>query len=155
MIDLCREAAKNDWSIGLLGGWAGDGKKVVVKLRQMFPAIKISLVVDGDQATAIKNGFDLESTIKKPIDILFVGFGHPYQEKVLARSRDWFRVGVGVGGAIDYLAGRYPEPPKFLQSIGFEWLWRLVTQPRRLGRILKATFVFPIVLAFRALNTKY
>lgn len=146
MVKLCGLAAENDWSIGLVGGWKNDGQKIKDSLEKRFPKIKILTVIDGDEATAIKNGSDIDKYIKQDIDILFVGFGHPYQEKVLNRSKKFFKVGMGVGGSLDYLAGRYPEPPKFLQVMGLEWLWRLVTQPRRVGRILKATFSFPIML---------
>lgn len=149
MLRLCELAADNNWSIGLVGGFAGDGKKVAEKLKTLFPKIKISSIVDGEDATKIKNGYDIDNYIKQPIDMLFLAFGHPAQEKLLNKfkmNNVQFKIGVGIGGVLDYLAGRYPESPKFLQSMGLEWLWRLVTQPWRIGRIFKAVIVFPIML---------
>jgi N-acetylglucosaminyldiphosphoundecaprenol N-acetyl-beta-D-mannosaminyltransferase len=49
-----------------------------------------------------------------------------------------------VGGAFDYIAGIVPETPRFVQKAGFEWMWRLITQPARVGRIFTAVVIFPI-----------
>src|SRR6185295_18161481 len=47
---------------------------------------------------------------------------------------------IGLGGTFDYLAGKQPQPPQFLRHMGLEWLWRLFTQPHRVGRIYNAFF---------------
>lgn len=146
MAALCQLSAQKGWTIGLIGGQTGVAKKTAEKLKEKFPHIKISLVINGDEATKLKNGSDIDNYIKQGIDILFVGLGHPWQEKVLARSKKWFRVGMGVGGAFDYISQITPRPAKFLRAIGFEWLGRLIYQPWRLRRILNATIVFPIML---------
>ncbi len=155
---LCGEAAGNGWTIGLVGGWTGEGDKVKKELEKKFPKIRVVQVIDGDKATQIKNGYDIYRYIKKPIDILFVAFGHPWQERTISNIKYQIsnrtsqsrglkvRVAMGVGGAFDYLAGRYPEVPKIAAFLGLEWFWRLLTQPRRLGRILRATFLFPLLL---------
>ena len=44
---------------------------------------------------------------------------------------------MGVGGAFDYLAEKVPRAPRFMQMIGFEWLFRLVHQPWRMRRQLR------------------
>lgn len=149
MISLCKEAAEKGWTIGLVGGWKNDGLKASQKLKLMFPKIQVTLIADGEEATKIKNGYDIDIYIKQSIDILFLGLGHPWQERILWKLKNEnckFRVGMGVGGAIDYLAGRYPQPPKIFQAMGLEWFWRLITQPWRLGRIIKATILFPLLL---------
>lgn len=78
-------------------------------------------------------------------DLLLVGFGAPKQEKWLARHLGKINVSAAmvVGGMIDYTAGILPLPPRAFSELGFEWLWRLITQPTRLGRILIAVVVFP------------
>jgi N-acetylglucosaminyldiphosphoundecaprenol N-acetyl-beta-D-mannosaminyltransferase len=53
---------------------------------------------------------------------------------------------MGVGGAFDFMSGRIRRAPKIIQKIGFEWLWRLILEPRRLPRILQAVFVFPLLI---------
>lgn len=72
------------------------------------------------------------------IDILFVAFGAPKQEFWIEEnlSKIPVKVAIGVGGAFDYLSGKVPRAPKFLRSIGLEWLFRLVVQPWRIKRQL-------------------
>ena len=41
---------------------------------------------------------------------------------------------LGVGAAFDFLAGAKPQAPRWMQSNGLEWLFRLATEPRRLWR---------------------
>lgn len=68
--------------------------------------------------------------------IMWVGLGAPKQEIWMARvARDLeVPVMVGVGAAFDFLAGTKPSAPRFLSSLGLEWLFRLVSEPRRLWR---------------------
>ena len=69
-------------------------------------------------------------------DILWVCLGTSRQEKWLARMRSSLEVPVlaGVGAAVDFLSGSKPRAPVWLQRLGLEWLFRLVTEPRRLWR---------------------
>lgn len=53
----------------------------------------------------------------------------------MAERRDEIdAVMLGVGAAFDFIAGNKRQAPAFLQSLGLEWLFRLVTEPRRLWR---------------------
>jgi N-acetylglucosaminyldiphosphoundecaprenol N-acetyl-beta-D-mannosaminyltransferase len=69
-------------------------------------------------------------------DIIFVSFGSPYQEIWIWNHREELRgiVCMGVGGAFDFVGGNVPRAPVFIQSIGLEWLFRLVRQPWRWRR---------------------
>lgn len=81
--------------------------------------------------------------------ILIVNFGHPHQERWIAEHVDWFRtvrIAVGIGGAMDYFVGAVPQPPPFARRFGVEWAWRLLRQPRRWRRIVRATIIFPIAV---------
>lgn len=72
-------------------------------------------------------------------DILLVGFGVPKQEFFLsyAKRRLGIPVGIGVGGAFEYIARVERRAPRWVQSTGFEWFFRLIQEPRRLwGRYL-------------------
>lgn len=65
--------------------------------------------------------------------ILFVGLGCPKQERWMAVHRGSVTsVMLGVGAAFDFLAGVKPEAPPWMQHAGLEWVFRLVTEPRRL-----------------------
>ncbi|MEN3282311.1 MAG: N-acetylglucosaminyldiphosphoundecaprenol N-acetyl-beta-D-mannosaminyltransferase [Solirubrobacteraceae bacterium] len=69
-------------------------------------------------------------------DVVWVGIGVPKQEKWMASMRDRLDapVLVGVGAAFDFHAGLVPQAPSWLQSMGLEWAYRLVQEPRRLWR---------------------
>jgi N-acetylglucosaminyldiphosphoundecaprenol N-acetyl-beta-D-mannosaminyltransferase len=68
-------------------------------------------------------------------DVLFVALGSPEKELFLDRRRDELGVGfaMGVGGALDVIAGLRKRAPKGLQRVGLEWAFRLAQEPRRLG----------------------
>ena len=69
------------------------------------------------------------------MDILLVAFGNPKQEKWLAmhRSRIHVPVCIGVGASIDFMSGKHPRAPGWMQRHGLEWLHRFMKEPRRLG----------------------
>ena len=69
-------------------------------------------------------------------DVLLVAFGAPKQDLWLARHRDGLEVSVliGVGGSLDLVAGRLRRAPRWVQSIGFEWAFRMLQEPGRLWR---------------------
>jgi exopolysaccharide biosynthesis WecB/TagA/CpsF family protein len=86
--------------------------------------------------------FDLEI---EDVDVLLVGLGAPYQEEFIWQIKSKMpnlKLAMGVGGTFDFWTGKQKRAPKFMRSIGMEWLWRLFRQPKRLGRIWKATVVF-------------
>ena len=68
-------------------------------------------------------------------DVVWVGLGCPKQEKWMRRH--WQALApsvlIGVGAAFEYLAGTKPTPPAWVRSVGLEWLFRMVTEPRRLA----------------------
>lgn len=149
MLKLCELSAENGWSVGLLGGQTDVAHQTASNLIKRYPKIKIPIIVDGREADDILAGFGEFSRTYPVVDLLFVALGHPKQERLLARLREnnlKFRVGMGVGGAFDYISEAVPGSPGILRSLGLEWLWRLVTQHNRLLRIFKATVVFPLLL---------
>ncbi len=78
------------------------------------------------------------------IDILFVCYGNPSQEYWLQRNLPYLpvRLGIGLGGTFEYVAGIKPRAPQLIRSLHVEWFFRLLTQPWRWRRIFNATFVF-------------
>lgn len=67
--------------------------------------------------------------------VVFVGLGCPRQEVFVYQNRESLSMPVlAVGAAFDYHAGTLVEPPLWLQRIGFQWLYRLCQEPRRLAK---------------------
>jgi len=86
-------------------------------------------------------------------DIIWVGLSTPKQERWMAAHQGRIRasVMVGVGAAFDFLAGEKLQAPAIMQRNGLEWLFRMVTEPRRLaGRYIRNNPAF-IYLALRQL----
>lgn len=67
-------------------------------------------------------------------DIIWVGLSSPKQEHFMATHGAALDTGllVGVGAAFDFLSGRVPQAPRWMQRSGLEWLFRLGTEPGRL-----------------------
>lgn len=132
MYGLCKMAAENGFTIGLLGARPGIAAKAAEKLRNLYPEIKISFTAaEWDNNTQY-------SILNAPIDLLFVAFGAPKQEKWIASHINSIpvRVAMGVGGSFDYLSGIVSRAPSWMRRCGLEWLYRLLKEPWRFRRQL-------------------
>jgi N-acetylglucosaminyldiphosphoundecaprenol N-acetyl-beta-D-mannosaminyltransferase len=69
-------------------------------------------------------------------NIVWIGLGCPKQELWMAQhaARVPGAIMIGVGAAFDFLSGRIPRAPRWMQNSGLEWLHRLLTEPRRLWK---------------------
>lgn len=150
-------ANKKSWRVVFLGDEEGSAQKAAEVLKRNYKKVKIFPFVgpwldNNGRPIGVENQ-KLELEILSSINkirphLLFVAFGAPKQEKWLDRNLSKLGVGVAmvVGGAFDYVSGKVRKPPLFLEKRGLEWLWRLMIQPKRAGRIFKALFVFPFRL---------
>jgi N-acetylglucosaminyldiphosphoundecaprenol N-acetyl-beta-D-mannosaminyltransferase len=82
-------------------------------------------------------------------DLVWVGLGTPKQERFMAATWDQLDAGllIGVGAAFDFHSGRVAQAPRWMQRSGFEWLFRLAVEPRRLA---KRYFVHNTLFLLRA-----
>jgi len=88
-----------------------------------------------DAATGDIDGLSAELAAAQP-RIVFVGLGFPKQEQLIARLAAslpgaWF---VGCGAAIPFAGGTVRRAPAWMQRAGLEWVYRLISEPRRLAR---------------------
>lgn len=86
-------------------------------------------------------------------DIVWVGLSTPKQELWMHRMRPYLNPAmlIGVGAAFDFHAGNKAQAPKFIQRSGFEWIFRLACEPRRLWKRYAVTV--PSFLGLVALQT--
>jgi len=76
---------------------------------------------------------DVEMINKSGADIVWIGLGAPKQEKWMLAHKDRINgVMMGVGAGFDFHAGTIKRAPRWIQKIGFEWLYRLFQDPERL-----------------------
>lgn len=150
-------ASERDLSILLVASKNGlttweEAREAILKI---YPNLKISGVSIDPLAGHYDRSIELSSLNVKEghttFDILFCNFGAPYQEKFIAELNRWndlVKVAMGVGGSFEFISGKISRAPKIIRVFGLEWIWRLIQQPKRIRRIIKATIVFPIRVVF-------
>lgn len=149
---LLQHAWKNHLRVGLLGGEYGAAEEAANHIRIAYPGLDL-LVEQGGKVSrdGMEDGATEEARYRMTIfspQILLVAFGHPRQERWIELHRNEFpalKVVVGVGGTFNYWAGFVKSPPVWMKTLGLEWLWRLIQEPSRIGRIWHAVVVFPVL----------
>lgn len=140
-VDLCdrlaEKAEKEGWNIYLLGAGPGVARQAAANLQKKYPKLKIVGASSADPDPISANDIKNDIISAKP-DILLVAYGSPTQELWIDTYRKAFDplVTIGVGGSFDFIAGSTKRAPKWIQTIGLEWLWRLILQPSRFRRML-------------------
>jgi N-acetylglucosaminyldiphosphoundecaprenol N-acetyl-beta-D-mannosaminyltransferase len=108
------------------------------KLRQRFPGIRVGGAISPPfrALSAAEERDTIDAINRARPHIVWVGLGAPKQEMWMARNRPRLdaNVLIGVGAAFDFHAGLVRQAPLWLQRSGFEWLFRIVQEPRRLWR---------------------
>lgn len=136
---LCKEIVRKPITVGFLGGRSGVAEKTVECLQKKYPGLK---VVFASEEWSNDNSGRLSHVAEAPsinnIDILFVAFGAPKQEFWINDNLGKIpvKIAIGVGGAFDYISGRVKRAPVWVQKIGLEWLYRLISEPWRIKRQL-------------------
>jgi N-acetylglucosaminyldiphosphoundecaprenol N-acetyl-beta-D-mannosaminyltransferase len=151
--DLMVAAAKRGESLGwrhfFLGGAPGVAERVIVRLQKYSPNLQVAGVLA--PPFGAQNAEDLAAMVKQinasKADILWVALGSPRQEVWMAENRDKLKatVLIGVGAAFDFLSGAKPQAPVWMQRAGLEWLYRLLSEPRRLCRRYAAYPLFVLL----------
>jgi N-acetylglucosaminyldiphosphoundecaprenol N-acetyl-beta-D-mannosaminyltransferase len=132
-------AAAEGFSLFLLGARPGVAQAAADKLKEHHPDLKIVGVYHGyfdHWAGAPESEAVVREINAAAPDILLVGLGMPLQEYWLMENAHRLDVGAALtGGAVfDYVSGRLSRGPRLLTRNGFEWLARLLLEPRRLWR---------------------
>ncbi len=136
--DLMAMAERTNHSVYFVNHRSNSAETTAKLLQEKFP----KLVIAG---TSRKNFNDKtlldDISVAKP-DMLFVSYGQPTQERWIDTNLKNLPVkfAMGIGGTFDYAAGFKLAPPSFIRQIGLEWLFRLITQPRRWKRIYNAVW---------------
>lgn len=88
-------------------------------------------------------------------DFIIVALNTPKQEKWIFRNiyRILNVTGVfALGGTFNYVAGNMKLPPKWMEKLGLEWVYRLIQQPWRIKRMINAVIIFPWMVFMWKLN---
>ena len=128
--------AETGGSVYLLGSKPGVAELAAEKMLEKHPGLTIAGLADGyfkDEAPVI------EKINAANADVLFVCLGAPKQEKFMAAHKNELNVKLmaGLGGSLDSFAGTVKRAPKWMIKLSLEWLYRLIKEPKRLGRMMR------------------
>jgi len=138
MLRFLEVAEERGYSSFFYGSKDNVLKKLEYNLRERFPNLKIAgkysppfrpLAPEED-----KRIVDMINSSSP--DIVWVGIGNPKQEIWMAEHLGKIKAPImaGVGAAFDFLAGTKFQAPFWIRNSGFEWLFRLITEPKRLWK---------------------
>ncbi len=135
LASLC---ARKGYKIGLVGAEEGVGRQALAVLKRRLSGLKGFAISEPDIERIKKE--------KPQVLLTALSFKGPIWIEGLRKTR-LSLVGIEVGGVFNYLAGKAKQPPKIIQKIGLEWLWRLITEPWRWRRQLNLIkFLFLLFL---------
>lgn len=133
---LLRRLAQSGDRLFLLGAKPGVGEEAAKNLQKTYPGLCVCGTNDGyfqDSAPVV------EKIRVSQADVVLVCLGAPKQERWMAEfgPETGAKLMVGLGGVLDVYAGHVKRAPAFWQKTGLEWLYRLLHQPSRFGRMAK------------------
>ena len=133
---LMERMAAEGLSLYLLGAKPGVAEAAGERLAARYPGLKIAGTRDGYFQ---EDGPVLEDIRQSGADCVFVCLGAPKQELWMAKhgKAAGARLLCGLGGSLDVFAGVVERAPKFWSDHGLEWFYRLCSDPRRAGRMMK------------------
>ncbi len=137
ILPLCRACAKKGYSVFLLGTTDEVLAIASARLREEVPG----LIIAGTHSPPM--GFERDANELAKIDaaisnarphLVFAAFGSPKQELWMQAHVASLPVGaaMGIGAGLDFIAGRQHRAPAIFRLLAMEWLWRAITDPKRL-----------------------
>jgi N-acetylglucosaminyldiphosphoundecaprenol N-acetyl-beta-D-mannosaminyltransferase len=137
IVELARLSASRGYRIYFLGAAPGVASAAADKLCQMFPELQVAgCCAPPFRPLSEQEHHSLLTEIRstKP-DILLVAFGQPKGERWIYENYRALGVPLSIqlGASFDFLAGTARRAPSCVQAVGCEWLYRSISEPRRLG----------------------
>ena len=134
-LNLVKVASEKGYKIYLFGAKEEVVRKVKKVFEEEYPTLQIvgyrnGYFTEEDEPEIVKN------MAESGADMMFVAFSSPKKEYWINKYIDQLNIPfvMGVGGSFDVVAGVTERAPKWVQIRGFEWLYRLVQEPRRMWR---------------------
>lgn len=147
---MIQYSIQHDLKVAFLGGESGIAEKAAEETRRAYPLLNVHAeqggLVQQDGSTDAVGDTAISRLIQYAPEILLVAFGHPKQERWIERhvkELPSVKIAIGIGGTFNYWAGKIRRAPSWMRSLGCEWLWRLLCEPRRWKRIVDAVILFP------------
>lgn len=141
--EILNHASQKGERVFLLGAASGVAEKAANEMSKKYPGLKMSSY-SGAKTVRVEKNEEASMTIAKinsvSPDYLLVAYGSPWQDIWIEENRPYLRVRVamGVGGVFDEWAGVVKPCPEWIDRIGMKWVWRVINEPWRWKRILRA-----------------
>ena len=137
--DLTARLLQDERFAGLHCLMVGGTPATIATLRGKFPGLRWShhrpgpdVLRDHTAQTGI-----VQAVCEARADIVFMAFGFPQSElvcQIIAASGQGRGVALCIGASLEFLTGEKTRAPRLMQQLRLEWLFRLVSEPRRLWR---------------------
>lgn len=115
----------------------------------IYPGVRVFTGFTGKiEADSVPQEVGTEIQEKRP-DVVIVALSYPRQEiflQTLTQEVPGQYLAFGLGGTLDFISGRQKRAPKWMQKSGLEWLFRLIREPSRFGRMYRAVIQFPLLV---------
>ncbi|MGQ0507150.1 MAG: WecB/TagA/CpsF family glycosyltransferase [Myxococcaceae bacterium] len=137
VVPLIERASDRGWRIFFLGAGPGVAELAAEKLRARLNVQIVGTAWPMIDTNDSSKDAEIVASIKKTKpDLVFVALGCPKQELFCHRVAKQLSPAVllGIGAALDFIAGTVKRAPPWVSRMGFEWLYRLAQEPRRLWR---------------------
>jgi N-acetylglucosaminyldiphosphoundecaprenol N-acetyl-beta-D-mannosaminyltransferase len=159
MLEVCAWSETSGCKHFFYGGAAGVAELLGQKLKAKFPKLQIvGCYTPPFRPLNAAEENELQQRVRAAgPDILWVGLSTPKQEKFMSEFLPKLdaTLMIGVGAAFDFHAGRSRQAPRWMQRSGLEWLYRLGSEPRRLGRrYLRNNPLFVLKFSAQSLGLK-
>jgi len=137
---LMAHMARSGHRLFLLGAKPGVAEQAAENLKKAHPGLTICGTNDGYFKD---DGPVIEKIKAAQADVVFVCLGAPKQEKWMAKNgpATGAKLLIGLGGCLDVFAGNVQRAPERWQKLGLEWLYRLIKEPSRIGRMAKLPLI--------------
>ncbi len=152
------EAQEQHIPVGFLGSTPEVLALLIDRVRQQWPTLEVPFAYAPPfrPLTAEEDGILVRKINASGAGLLFVGLGCPKQELWMAAHRGRVSaVMLGVGAAFDFLSESKPQAPRWMMSAGLEWLFRFLSEPKRLWkRYLKYNPLFVLLFALQLIRSR-
>lgn len=149
ILPLTRVALKAGVPVGLIGSTEGSLGRAADAIRKAVPGVQIAARIAppmGFDPTSAAADALLDQLQAQGVRLCFLALGAPKQEILAAKGRQ-LTPDIGfasIGAGLDFLAGSQTRAPLWVRRAALEWLWRMLSSPRRMsGRYVRAALVLP------------
>lgn len=145
-------AARDGVRVGFYGASPETLKRLVERMSERYPGLQVvySYSPPYRPLTPEEDDQITRDIVQSGAQLVFVGIGCPKQERWSYEHRGKIpAVFLAVGAAFDWLAGDRQRAPAWVQTLGLEWLHRLLSEPRRLWKrylVANPRFLFHLTL---------